>query len=67
VRTLKDGFADAHTNARGMVLTDVEGNRHIGPAIKFRNDPADPQLALPLYGEDNAVIAATGWEGEPTI
>jgi crotonobetainyl-CoA:carnitine CoA-transferase CaiB-like acyl-CoA transferase len=49
VRTLKDGFADAHTQARGMVIEDGSGNRHIGPAIKFRNDPAVPALDLPVY------------------
>ena len=61
VRTLKDGFDDAHTKARDMVLTDESGNRHIGPAIKFRNDPAQPQLELPLYGEDNAALKTKGW------
>ncbi len=62
VRTLKDAFDDAHTKARGMVLTDANGNSHIGPAIKFKNDPAQPQLELPLYGEDNTAIAASGWK-----
>lgn len=61
VRTLKDGFDDAHTKARGMVLADKGGNRHIGPAIKFKNDPAQPELELPLYGEDNAVLKEKGW------
>ncbi len=50
VRTLKDGFDDAHTRARGMVLLDEAGNRHIGPAIKFRSEPAQPNLSLPDYG-----------------
>jgi len=49
VRTLKDGFDDAHTNARAMVLEDAGGNRHIGPAIKFRADPAEPNLGTPTY------------------
>ena len=63
VRTLKDGFDDAHTLAREMVLKDENGNRHIGPAIKFKNDPANPDLDLPRYGEDNDAIATKGWEG----
>jgi len=49
VRTLKDGFDDAHTNARAMVLEDAGGNRHIGPAIKFRAYPAEPNLGTPTY------------------
>jgi crotonobetainyl-CoA:carnitine CoA-transferase CaiB-like acyl-CoA transferase len=49
VRTLKDGFADAQTLARAMVLKDEAGNRHIGPAIKFQDEPANPDLALPAY------------------
>ena len=61
VRTLKDGFDDAQTKARGMVMKDGAGNRHIGPAIKFRSDPAKPDLTLPAYGEDNAVLRERGW------
>lgn len=49
VRTLKDGFDDPHTHARAMVVEDPHGNRHIGPAIKFRDDPAEPRLELPPY------------------
>jgi crotonobetainyl-CoA:carnitine CoA-transferase CaiB-like acyl-CoA transferase len=62
VRTLKDGFDDAQTKARGMVLKDGAGNRHIGPAIKFRSGPAEPDLALPAYGEDNAALKEKGWK-----
>jgi crotonobetainyl-CoA:carnitine CoA-transferase CaiB-like acyl-CoA transferase len=50
VRNLKQAFDDPNTKARGMVLTDAAGNRHIGPAVKFRNEPAEPQLMLPGYG-----------------
>jgi crotonobetainyl-CoA:carnitine CoA-transferase CaiB-like acyl-CoA transferase len=59
VRTLKDGFDDAHTLARGMVLKDAAGNRHIGPAIKFRNEPAEPELELPAYHQNSEAI---GWK-----
>jgi crotonobetainyl-CoA:carnitine CoA-transferase CaiB-like acyl-CoA transferase len=52
VRTLKDGFDDPHTRARGMVIEDDRGNRHIGPAIKFRRDPAEARLELPPYQQD---------------
>jgi len=54
VRTLKDAFEDPNTRARGMVMRDDEGNRHIGPAVKFRDDPARPDLGLPLYQPNSA-------------
>jgi len=46
---LKEAFHNPNTAARGMVLTDEAGNRHIGPAAKFRAEPARPDLRLPLY------------------
>jgi crotonobetainyl-CoA:carnitine CoA-transferase CaiB-like acyl-CoA transferase len=49
LHTLKDGFDDPNTKVRGMVLTDSSGNRHIGPAAKFREQPAHPDFALPDY------------------
>jgi crotonobetainyl-CoA:carnitine CoA-transferase CaiB-like acyl-CoA transferase len=52
VRSLKEGFDDPHTKARGMLLRDGESNPHIGPAIKFRNEPAAPRFALPAYGSN---------------
>lgn len=49
LKTLKDAFDDPHTKARGMVLSDAAGARHIGPAAKFRGEPAQPDFALPPY------------------
>ena len=49
VRTLKDGFNDANAAARAMLLRDENHNPHVGPAIKFRNEPADPKFDLPAY------------------
>jgi crotonobetainyl-CoA:carnitine CoA-transferase CaiB-like acyl-CoA transferase len=34
-----------------MVLVDDRGERHLGAPIKFRNEPARPNLALPALGE----------------
>lgn len=59
VRSLKDAFGDANAAARHLLMKDAEGNRHIGPAIKFRNDPATPNFRLPDYGADGA--AANGF------
>jgi crotonobetainyl-CoA:carnitine CoA-transferase CaiB-like acyl-CoA transferase len=55
VRTLKDGFADSHAAARSMLLHDEDGNPHIGPAIKFRHDPAEPKFTLPDYGTQRTI------------
>ncbi|MEJ1969287.1 MAG: CoA transferase [Rhizomicrobium sp.] len=49
VRSLKESFADSHSAARGMLLKDDAGNKHIGPAIKFAQDPAAPRFELPAY------------------
>jgi crotonobetainyl-CoA:carnitine CoA-transferase CaiB-like acyl-CoA transferase len=49
LRNLKDAFDDPNTCARQMVLTDGQGNRHIGPAAKFRYEPAQPDFSLPDY------------------
>lgn len=57
VRSLKDGFEDANSAARQMLLRDPRGNPHIGPAIKFANDPAKPDFALPEYGQSD-----TAWK-----
>jgi len=67
VRSLKDAFADPHTAARGMNPQDAAGNRHIGPAVKFANDPAAPDLRLPGYGEHSEDIAREAGLSEDEI
>jgi crotonobetainyl-CoA:carnitine CoA-transferase CaiB-like acyl-CoA transferase len=44
-----------------MLLTDEAGRRHIAPAIRFRDEPAQPMLREPLLGEHTAeILAGTG-------
>ena len=50
VNTLPEAFADANVAARGMVLTDELGRRHIGPVIRFAEEPARPTLREPALG-----------------
>lgn len=57
VRSLKDAMDDPYTASRGMVLHDAEGNRHLGVPIRFRDEPANPDLRLPDYGADSIVLA----------
>ena len=58
VRSLKDAFDDPFTEERQMVFSDAEGNRHIGPPIKFQNEPPRPNPHVPGFGEQSESIAA---------
>lgn len=57
VRSLKAAFDDPFTRERGMVFTDAEDNRHIGPPIKFRHEPPRPQTHVPAFGEHSLSVA----------
>ena len=59
VRSLKDAFEDPHTLARQMLLRDADGRRHIGVPIKYADEPAEPRLGIPGYGEHGAEIGAS--------
>lgn len=54
VKTIKETFADPQVLARGMLLRDETGRKHIGPAIKFQREPSRPVLREPLLGEHNS-------------
>ncbi|MFZ4069006.1 MAG: CaiB/BaiF CoA transferase family protein [Caulobacterales bacterium] len=58
VRSLKDAFDDPYTEERGMLLRDEAGHRHIGAPIRFRQEPARPDLRLAGYGADSESLAA---------
>lgn len=57
VRTLKEAFDDPFTAERGIVFTDADGHRHIGPPIRFANEPAKPDPAVPGFGAHSEEIA----------
>ncbi len=42
LNTLPEAFEDANVTARGMVLRDDLGRRHIAPVIRFRDEPPSP-------------------------
>ena len=67
VRSLKDAFADPHTLHRRMLLTDGQGNPHIGVPIKYTNEPAQPNLELPGYGEHSVEIGKSLGMDEATL
>lgn len=58
VNTLPEAFQDPNLLARGMVLTDAAGRRHIAPAIRFRDEPPRPSLREPLHGEHTEELRA---------
>lgn len=67
VRSLKDTFDDPFTEERGMVFTDADGNRHIGPPIRFRDEPPQPSTRVPDFGNDSFEIATQAGLDQDTI
>ncbi|MFZ9667146.1 MAG: CaiB/BaiF CoA transferase family protein [Steroidobacteraceae bacterium] len=56
VNDLREAFDDPQIRSRGMRLLDDQGLEHIGPPVKFLEEPAAPRLRLPSLGEHNAEI-----------
>jgi crotonobetainyl-CoA:carnitine CoA-transferase CaiB-like acyl-CoA transferase len=52
VNTLPAAFDDQNVKARGMILRDDQGRRHIAPVIRFRDEPPAPRLDAPALGEN---------------
>jgi crotonobetainyl-CoA:carnitine CoA-transferase CaiB-like acyl-CoA transferase len=51
VNTLPEALEDENVLARGVILHDAEGRRHIAPVIRFRDEPSAPSLDTPTLGE----------------
>ena len=56
VNTLPEAFEDENVAARGMILRDDLGRRHLAPVIRFRDEPPSPVLDAPTLGADNDVL-----------
>jgi crotonobetainyl-CoA:carnitine CoA-transferase CaiB-like acyl-CoA transferase len=52
VKTMPEALDDPHLAARGFILRDAEGRRHIGPPIRFADDPANLRLEVPALNAD---------------
>jgi crotonobetainyl-CoA:carnitine CoA-transferase CaiB-like acyl-CoA transferase len=56
VNTLPEALEDENLKARGMVLMDDKGRRHLGAPIRFRSEPAQPKLQEPALDEHHGEI-----------
>lgn len=56
VNTYPEALADDHIAARGFVQHDAQGRAHLGPVIRFHDQPAQPRLDAPMLGADQALI-----------
>ncbi|WP_408590797.1 CaiB/BaiF CoA transferase family protein [Novosphingobium sp.] len=60
VNTYPQALEDEQIAARGFVLTDDLGRRHLGPPIRFADEPARVTLRAPALGEHQD-LARKGW------
>lgn len=58
VNDLREAVDDPQARARGMILIDAAGREHLGPVIKFDEEPAAPHLTAPRLGEHTAAVLA---------
>lgn len=59
VNSVVEALDDPHTHARGMILRDEAGRRHIGSPIRFRTEPATPRLSAPELNADEQSVFTT--------
>jgi crotonobetainyl-CoA:carnitine CoA-transferase CaiB-like acyl-CoA transferase len=68
VNDLREAVDDPQARWRGMILVDGAGREHLGPVIKYRDEPPRPALRAPRPGEDTeAVLARLGLAPEPPL
>jgi crotonobetainyl-CoA:carnitine CoA-transferase CaiB-like acyl-CoA transferase len=51
VNSLPEALDDPNVRARGAVVTDGRGRRHLASPIRFAAEPAQPRLQAPRLGE----------------
>jgi crotonobetainyl-CoA:carnitine CoA-transferase CaiB-like acyl-CoA transferase len=56
VQTFPEMLADPQLKARGMVVTDGLGRKHISSPIKFSSEPAQIDLSIPALGQDTKAV-----------
>ena len=66
VKTLPEGLEDPQLSARGFVLTDDLGRRHLGNPIRFLLEPAEVDLHEPRHGEHQDRLTSSRHVRGPT-
>jgi crotonobetainyl-CoA:carnitine CoA-transferase CaiB-like acyl-CoA transferase len=56
VNTLPEAVAHPNLVERGMIRRDGAGRLHVGPPIRFRDEPAEPVLREPALGEHTTTV-----------
>jgi crotonobetainyl-CoA:carnitine CoA-transferase CaiB-like acyl-CoA transferase len=56
VNTFPEMLADPHLQARGTVITDGSGRKHIASPIRFANEAARISLQTPALGQDTEAV-----------
>jgi crotonobetainyl-CoA:carnitine CoA-transferase CaiB-like acyl-CoA transferase len=51
LNTFPEALRDPHLAARGMVLTDGQGRKHLNTPVRFEREPAKVDLKEPALGE----------------
>jgi len=65
VRDLNSAMRDEHLEHREMLLTDDQGNHHLGVPIKYRNEPAQPEFTLPEFSQHTEqVLLSLGYSNQ---
>jgi crotonobetainyl-CoA:carnitine CoA-transferase CaiB-like acyl-CoA transferase len=56
VQTFPEMLGDPQLKARGMVVTDDFGRKHISSPIRFRDEAAQIDLSIPVLGQDTDAL-----------
>jgi crotonobetainyl-CoA:carnitine CoA-transferase CaiB-like acyl-CoA transferase len=56
VQNFPEMLADPQLQARGMVVTDDGGRKHLASAIRFRDEPAQIDWRIPSLGQDTEAV-----------
>tara|TARA_R110002167_G_scaffold349844_1_gene561795 strand:- start:10406 stop:11626 length:1221 start_codon:yes stop_codon:yes gene_type:complete len=62
VRSLNEAIRDEHLAHREMLLSDDNGNLHLGVPVKFKQEPAQPKFTLSMFSQDtHALLSELGY------
>ncbi len=65
LKTLPEALEDPQLLARGMIVRDALGRRHLGSPVRFRDEPAQLNLQEPALGADTASLSSWSWGPSP--